>query len=199
MILAKRPRSDAACSQCWSMFTLPGQISTKLEMVREHQRKRRKKSPSRVFMSAFLFLSRARDGITHSCRQCQESGVENDAETGRPEHVRCVVCLPNKCRFFGFENVLVSKNCRSKGFSGRWSRIWNPFYHMRHQYQDQDAPRICQLLRIPIFFYFIILTQWSAIRKTLRKAIFLKPNNFEKIWRHTTCQFRAEYQERKNF
>ena len=46
--------------------------------------KKKEKEPSRVFMFAFLFLSRARDGITHSCRQCQESGVENDAETGRP-------------------------------------------------------------------------------------------------------------------
>ena len=66
-----------------------------------------------------------------------------------------VFMSPKQVSFFLFRTVLVSKNCRSnKGFSGRWSRIWNPFYHMRHQYQDQDAPRICQLLRIPIFFLF---------------------------------------------
>ena len=81
--------------------------------------KKKEKEPQPSVYVCILFLSQARDRITHSCRQCQESGVENDAETGRPEHVQCVVCLPNKCRFFGFENVLVPKNCRSKGFSGR--------------------------------------------------------------------------------
>ena len=99
------------------------------ESIREKEGKR---APAECLCLHFCSCHRHATGfgITHSCRQCQESGVE--------------------------------------------------------KYQDQDAPRICQLLRIPIFFYFIILTQWSAIRKTLRKAIFLKPNNFEKIWRHTT-------------
>ena len=37
------------------------------------------------------------------------------------------------------------------------------------------------------FFLFHYIN--SAIRKILRKAIFRKPNNFEKIWRHATCSF----------
>ena len=45
-----------------------------------------------------------------------------------------VFMSPKQVSFFLFRTVLVSKNCRSnKGFSGRWSRIWNPCYHMRHE------------------------------------------------------------------
>ena len=70
--------------------------------------KKKEKEPQPSVYACILFLSQARDGITHSCRQCQESGVENDAETERPEHVRCVVKQVSffwfrKC--FGYEKL----------------------------------------------------------------------------------------------
>ena len=131
-----RAPNAGACLRCQAKFR---RNSKWWESIREKEGRR---AAASVYV-CILFLSH--DGITHSCRQFQESGVDNDAKAERPEHVVACLCLPNKCRFFCFENVLVSKNCRSnKGFSGRWSRIWHPCYHMRHQYQD--APRICQLL-----------------------------------------------------
>lgn len=69
-----------ACSRCQAKFR---RNSKWWDSIREKEGKRALAS---VYV-CILFLSRARDGITHSRRQCQESGVDNDAEAERPEHV----------------------------------------------------------------------------------------------------------------